>query len=334
MLDDVSLELAAGEVHALLGENGAGKSTLMNVLAGIYAADAGEIRLEARAGPHSPACRCHRPWHRHGSPALPPGGRLHGVREPAACRRRAGQGSRRPRWRRTQLRELGERIGLAVRPDTPIRDLSIAERQRVEILKVLVVGARILILDEPTAVLTDQEAEGLLALVRTLAGQGLAIVLITHKLREVIAAGDRVSVMRKGRITLAGVPAAASTGQCCAQAMMGESPPPVARAARRPGAVRLAVRRARRATGGRLAGGRRGEPVLAGRRDRRRGRGRRQRSTGAGRRAGGPVACRAWRDPARRARTSPVPGSGPAAGWACAMSRPTGPGWRWSATCR
>ena len=206
VLDDVSLALAAGEVHALLGENGAGKSTLMNVLAGIYAADAGEIRI-GRAPVH-----IRRPADAtaHGIGMVHQHFRLVAGFTASenlllAASGRAGITS--TKVAATQLREMGDRIGLAVRPDTPIRDLSIAERQRVEILKVLVVGARILILDEPTAVLTDQEAEGLLALVRTLAGQGLAIVLITHKLREVIAACDRVSVMRKGRITLAGVAA-------------------------------------------------------------------------------------------------------------------------------
>ena len=256
VLDDVSLALAAGEVHALLGENGAGKSTLMNVLAGIYAADAGEIRI-GRAPVH-----IRRPADAtaHGIGMVHQHFRLVAGFTASenlllAASGRAGITS--TKVAATQLREMGDRIGLAVRPDTPIRDLSIAERQRVEILKVLVVGARILILDEPTAVLTDQEAEGLLALVRTLAGQGLAIVLITHKLREVIAAGDRVSVMRKGRITLAGVAATGLDRAMLAQAMMGESPPPVARAARRPGAVRLAVRglAVRRANGSRSVDG-------------------------------------------------------------------------------
>ena len=126
-------------------------------------------------------------------------------------------------------------------PTRRFSDLSVAERQRVEILKVLAVGARILILDEPTAVLTDQEAEGLLSLVRGLASQGLAIVLITHKLREVVAAGDRVSVMRKGRMTLAAAPAKGLDQVMLAQAMMGESPPPPPRSARRFGDVRLDV---------------------------------------------------------------------------------------------
>ncbi len=241
VLDGVSFELRAGEVHALLGENGAGKSTLMNVLAGIYAADAGTIRIDGR-----PAA-IHRPGdaaalgigmvHQHfrlvaeftaaENLLLAAGGRQGIVSTAEAARR---------------LKALASRTGLDVQPDIAVRDLSVAARQRVEILKVLALDARILVLDEPTAVLTDSESASLLELVRTLAAHGLAIVLITHKLREVQAAGDRVSVMRAGRMVLAGLPATGLAGADLARAMMGAAPPAAGRTPHRPGEPRLAVR--------------------------------------------------------------------------------------------
>ncbi|MFO1069741.1 MAG: ATP-binding cassette domain-containing protein [Geminicoccaceae bacterium] len=240
VLQAVDFDLFAGEVHALLGENGAGKSTLMNVLAGVYAADAGEIRLDggpvAIRRPADAAALGIGMVHQHfrlvaGFTAaenllLAAAGRNGIVTAADAARR---------------LLELGARTGLEVRPDAVVGAVSIAERQRVEILKVLAIGARILVLDEPTAVLTDGEAETLLELVRSLARQGLAIVLISHKLREVTATADRVSVMRAGRMVVAGRPAAGMDAAALAQAMVGEAPPPPRRGGRTPGPVRLEV---------------------------------------------------------------------------------------------
>ena len=240
VLQDVSFALARGEIHALLGENGAGKSTLMNVLAGIYAPDAGRIRVAGREE------RIRRPRdaarlgigmvHQHfrlvadftaaENLCLAGDGRAGLATVPEAAAR---------------LRELGLATGLAVRPEIAVRDLSIAEQQRVEILRVLAVGARILVLDEPTAVLTDQEADGLLAVVCGLAAEGLAIVLITHRLREVVSAADRVSVMRGGRMVASALPTRGLDAARLAREMTGEAPPAVSRRPGAAGAVRLAA---------------------------------------------------------------------------------------------
>ncbi len=238
VLQDVSFTLARGEIHALLGENGAGKSTLMNVLAGIYAPDAGRIRIDGEDA------RIRRP-----RDAAQLGiGMVHQhfrlVPDFTAAENLCLAGNGRPGLATigeaaNRLQQLGASTGLAVRPEIAVRDLSVAERQRVEILRVLAVGARILVLDEPTAVLTDQEAERLLAVVRGLAADGLAIVLITHRLREVAAAADRVSVMRAGRMVTPGLSTAGLDAARLAREMTGEAPPPPTRRRREPGPVRL-----------------------------------------------------------------------------------------------
>ena len=208
VLIDVDFALQAGEVHARLGENGAGKSRLMNVLAGIDAADAGAVRVSGELvrirAPKDAAALGIGMVHQHVRlvPAFTAAEKL----LLAAGGRR---GIRSLRDAAHQLLAFGRKTGLAVDPAARTDTLSIADRQRVEILKVLALGARILVLDEPTAVLTDPEALRLLEVVRGLAAQGIAVVLITHKLREVSAGADRVSVMRKGRMVLAAHPAAA-----------------------------------------------------------------------------------------------------------------------------
>ena len=240
VLQDVSFALAGGEIHALLGENGAGKSTLMNVLAGIYAPDAGRIRLagaEVRIRRPRDAARL-------GVGMVHQHFRL--VPDFTAAENLCLAGDGRPGLATVAqaaeaLRTLAERTGLGVRPEAPVRSLSVAERQRVEILRVLAVGARILVLDEPTAVLTDQESEGLLVVIRGLAADGLAIVLITHRLREVVAAADRVSVMRGGRMVVAALPARGLDAGRLAHEMTGSAPPTVARTRGTPGPVRLAT---------------------------------------------------------------------------------------------
>ena len=203
-LDGASISVGWGEVHALLGENGAGKSTIMNVASGIYAADEGQIRIDGRT------VRIRNPLDatRYGIGMVHQHFRL--VRNFTvaqnillACEGR-DVGIRDIRDAGREIAAMGERVGLRVDPDAPVSRLSVAERQRAEILKVLLLGARIVILDEPTAVLTEQEAESVLAFVRNLAGRGHAVVLITHKLREVTGSSDRVTVMRRGKVVLDG----------------------------------------------------------------------------------------------------------------------------------
>ena len=198
--DRIDLRVAPGEVHALLGENGAGKSTLMNVLYGLYEPDEGEILLDGRpvrlGGPRDAIAHHIGMVHQHFM-LVPPLTVAENVilgeettRGPLLDR---GEAERR-------VRALSERYGLAVDARARVADLSVGVQQRVEILKALYRGADILILDEPTAVLTPQEADELLAIMRELAAQGKAIILITHKLREVLAAADRITVLRGGRV--------------------------------------------------------------------------------------------------------------------------------------
>lgn len=199
-LDGVSLSLARGEVLALLGENGAGKTTLMNVLFGQYTADQGTVEVMGRALPP-------------GAPraALAAGvGMVHQhftlagnltvwenivLGTQSLWRARIGA-----RAARARIADLAARFHLAVDPDAKVGRLSVGERQRVEILKALYREARILILDEPTAVLTPQESDALFATLREAVGQGLSVVFISHKLHEVMAIADRVVVLRHGRM--------------------------------------------------------------------------------------------------------------------------------------
>jgi general nucleoside transport system ATP-binding protein len=197
-LDDAEFEAKAGEVHALLGENGAGKSSLMNVAAGLYTPEAGQIFVNGEEvvlnGPRdAAACRI---------------GMVHQefklvrpftVVENVLLANWRGRFAPGVRAIERQIEKQAADLGFEIDPRSRIDELSIAERQRVEIIKVLLAGARILILDEPTAVLTDEEAVRLLTTVRALAAGGAAVVLVTHKLGEVTAFTDRVTVMRGGR---------------------------------------------------------------------------------------------------------------------------------------
>ena len=198
--DGVDFDLAAGEVHTLLGENGAGKSTLMKILYGMYHPDAGEVRLRGtpvNIGSPSAAIE-------HGI------GMIHQhfmlvptltVTENVAL----GLVSRRrpltdlPTVAR-RIEELSETYGLRVNPDTPIWQLAVGERQRVEILKALYREASILVMDEPTAVLTPQEVDELIVVLRRMAADGRGLVFISHKLHEVMAVSDRITVLRDGRV--------------------------------------------------------------------------------------------------------------------------------------
>lgn len=218
--DGVSLDVHAGEVLALLGENGAGKSTLMKTLYGVHGADGGRILLDgapvafaspreamtARIGMVFQTLSLIEALSVRDNLALAwPGTPWH-----------LGRRGRHARGAVARLADLAPDIDPAARID----DLSVAERQLVELAKVLNLEARLVILDEPTAVLTPSEARRLHALIRRLAGRGVAVVLITHKLADVEAAADRVAVLRRGRVVLEGT-AAALDRAALVRAMMG-----------------------------------------------------------------------------------------------------------------
>src|ERR1051326_6081329 len=214
-----------GEVHALLGENGAGKTTLMSVLAGLYRPDAGHLSIDGQPRSfHSPRdaieCGVGMVYQHYrlvasqtvaenlllGLPGVP-------------FRLNAGTFIH-------QARELGERYHLRVDPSRPVWQLSVGEQQRVEILKTLQRGARILILDEPTAVLTPQESEDLMRTLRQIAAEGRTVILISHKLEEVRSVADRVSVLRGGSVVAGGLPMAELSTRELATLMVGEASGP------------------------------------------------------------------------------------------------------------
>ena len=240
--DGVDFDVRAGEVHALLGENGAGKSTLMNVLDGLYRPDAGEIRVfgepvELRS-PRDAIAAGIGMVHQHF--ALVP---TQTVTENVLL----GLGE--PRFRMdlrrfdARVAELAARHGLTVDPQARIWQLSVGEQQRVEILKMLYRGARILILDEPTAVLAPQEAQDLFRTLRSMVAAGTSVVFISHKLAEVGQIADRITVMRRGKVTAAGIPGAGATRADLAQRMVGRDVVEmVERSPFSPGAVVLSVR--------------------------------------------------------------------------------------------
>ena len=218
--DHVDFELCQGEIHALLGENGAGKSTLMNVLAGLYRQESGAILVKGKPVSFS-------------SPrdAIKAGiGMIHQhfmlvpsqtVTENVLLGLEAPRFFLRLKEYDARIAELGERFGMKVDPRAKVWQLSVGEQQRVEILKMLYRGAQVLIMDEPTAVLAPQEIEGLFGTLRAMVAEGKSIIFISHKLQEVMAIADRVTVLRKGKITAAGVKAAGITRQELARLMVG-----------------------------------------------------------------------------------------------------------------
>jgi ABC-type uncharacterized transport system ATPase subunit len=218
--DDVDFELRAGEVHALLGENGAGKSTLMNILYGLYHPDEGEIRLRGEpariSSPREAIDLGIGMVHQHFMliPVMtvtenivlgvePNRGPLLNIDEA-----------------RDRVRDISKRFGLAVNPDAKIESISVGQQQRVEILKALYRGADILILDEPTAVLTPQEADELFAILKSLQAEGKSIIFISHKLHEVLEIADRITVLRRGK-TIETVPREGATEESLAKLMVG-----------------------------------------------------------------------------------------------------------------
>ncbi|HEX6703074.1 MAG TPA: ABC transporter ATP-binding protein, partial [Gaiellaceae bacterium] len=198
--DRVDLDVQRGEVHALLGENGAGKTTLMNIVYGLYHADEGEILLSGRPVRFSSARDAIRSGigmvHQHFMliPVMTVTENIVLAAEPTRAGVLLDYDAASAR-----VRELSDQFGLAVNPGARVHDITVGQQQRVEILKALYRGAEILILDEPTAVLTPQEARELFEILASLRAQGKAIVFISHKLREVLEVADRITVLRRGK---------------------------------------------------------------------------------------------------------------------------------------
>jgi ribose transport system ATP-binding protein len=224
-LDDVSFDLHAGEVHVLVGENGAGKSTLVKILSGIYQPDEGELLLDGRpiafGDPHEAQVHGVSTVHQELNliPHLSVGKNIYLGREPMR--------SRLPGvidWKALMegARQELEELGVPIDPKTLVRTLGVAYQQMVEIAKALVAHARVLILDEPTAAITAEEAEQLFSIVEQLRAQGTAIILISHHLEDVYRVGDRVTVLRDGGF-VATKPVAETTQTDLIQMMVGRA---------------------------------------------------------------------------------------------------------------
>ena len=219
--DDVSFDVRRGEVHALLGENGAGKSTLMNILYGLSSPDAGEIRLRGKPVSFGSA-----------SDAIDAGiGMVHQhfmlipvmtvaenvvlgtepVKDGVLLDEAAAE---------KKVADMAKTFKFAVEPAALVQDIGVGQQQRVEIMKALYRNAEILILDEPTAVLTPQEASDLFEILRRLQREGISIVFISHKLNEVLEIADRITVLRRGK-TIETVPRQGATEESLARAMVG-----------------------------------------------------------------------------------------------------------------
>jgi ABC-type uncharacterized transport system ATPase subunit len=197
--DRINLVVEKGEIHALLGENGAGKSTLMNILFGLYQPDEGEIRIRGKAvkitDPNMANDLGIGMVHQHFmlvEPFTVTENIVLGAEPTNGLKIDIAQAER-------KVRELSERYGLKVDPRAKIKDISVGMQQRVEILKTLYRGAEILIFDEPTAVLTPQEIKELMEIMRNLVDEGKSIIFITHKLKEIMAICDRVTIIRRGK---------------------------------------------------------------------------------------------------------------------------------------
>jgi general nucleoside transport system ATP-binding protein len=199
--DHVTLDVRAGEIHALVGENGAGKSTLMNVLYGLVHPDSGEILINGKpvkiSGPRDAIALGIGMVHQHFMliPVFTVGENIMLGREPVAAADIYDQGRA-----RREIADLTKRYSLALDPDARTGDLPVGLQQRVEIVKVLYRGANILILDEPTGVLTPQETKELFGVLRGLVKTGKTIIFISHKLKEVLEISDRITVMRRGKV--------------------------------------------------------------------------------------------------------------------------------------
>ena len=221
--DHVYFDLLPGEVHALLGENGAGKSTLMNVLYGLYHPDGGEILVNGeRITIDSPRAAIDHGIgmvHQHFMliPVMTVAENIVLAREPRTAGILLDYGAADER-----VNEIAAQFGFAIDPEAKIENITVGQQQRVEILKALYRRANVLILDEPTAVLTPQEASELFGILQSLKREGMSIIFITHKLNEVLEIADRITVLRRGKI-VGTVPAAGATEQALAEMMVGRA---------------------------------------------------------------------------------------------------------------
>ena len=219
--DHVDFDLRRGEVHALLGENGAGKTTLMNVLYGLYHADEGEIRMRGEpvtfGSPREAIARGIGMVHQHFMliPVMTVAENIVLATEPTTAGVLLDFAAASAR-----VRELAKTFGFEIDPDAPVASITVGQEQRVEILKALYRSADILILDEPTAVLTPQEANELFQILQTLKQEGMSIIFISHKLREVLEIADRITVLRRGKVVDT-VPREVATEQGLAKLMVG-----------------------------------------------------------------------------------------------------------------
>jgi general nucleoside transport system ATP-binding protein len=219
--DDVSFDLRRGEVHALLGENGAGKSTLMNILYGLYKPDAGDIVVGGKPVSFSSAKDAIEAGlgmvHQHFMliPVMTVAENIVLASEPTEARVLLDYDTA-----RALVRDLAAQFGFGIDPDAKIQDISVGQQQRVEILKALYRRADILILDEPTAVLTPQEATELFTILKNLQREGMSIIFISHKLNEVLEIADRITVLRRGRV-IDTVPREGATEDSLARMMVG-----------------------------------------------------------------------------------------------------------------
>jgi simple sugar transport system ATP-binding protein len=236
-LDEASLSVRHGSLHALLGENGAGKTTLMRIAFGLIRPDAGTVAVDGRVmtarSPLDAIARGVGMVHQHFTivPAM-------SVAENVAL---GGHGRYQRREAADAVRRIGDETGLVLDPDARAGDLPVGAQQRLEIVKALARGARVLVLDEPTAVLAPAEAVDLLRMLRRFADGGGAVVLITHKLREALDAADTITVLRRGRTVWTGAPGETDEGTL-ARLTVGELGAAAVRTAAKPGAVVLSAR--------------------------------------------------------------------------------------------
>src|SRR5687767_12162750 len=221
--DAIDLELRAREIHALLGENGAGKSTLMNILYGLVTPDAGEILIDGKPvairDPADAIARGIGMVHQHFMlvPVLT-------VAENVVLGQEITRGRQLLDMRAAErrIRELADRLGFTIDPAARVDQLSLGQQQRVEILKAIYRGARILVLDEPTAVLTPQETREIFGVLRRLREEGTSIIFISHKLDEVLEIADRITVIRRGKVVGSRKPAETNENEL-AELMVGRA---------------------------------------------------------------------------------------------------------------